>query len=98
MSPRGTIDCTRSVPAPTNALLSCTGTGLDPDGRITNRQWVVPELNVDVRGGWLLKQTVKNPPPVVTVHFYVTDDSGDTQDLGPVTVPLQPTEAAPTDP
>lgn len=94
MSPRGTIDCSQSVPTATNALLRCSGIGLDPDGRITNRRWVIPELNLDVRSGWTLKTTVKTPPPAVTVHLYVTDDSGATQDLGPLTVPLQPTPDA----
>lgn len=90
MVPRGTIDCTKSQVSTESATLRCFANGLDPDGSIKIRRWVVPELNVDVRQGWSLKIPVTTPPETVTVHLYATDNSGATQDLGPVTVPLRP--------
>ncbi len=90
MVPRGTIDCTKTQVGTASATLRCSANGLDPDGSVKIRRWVVPELKVDVRQGWSLKVPVNSPPETATVHLYATDNSGATLDLGPVTVPLRP--------
>ena len=84
------IDCSKTLIAVGSATLRCLASGVDPDGRIVIRHWVVPELKIDLNGGWSLKVPVTNPPPTATVHLYITDDSGATVDLGPVPVTLQP--------
>ena len=84
------IDCSKTLIAAGSATLRCLASGVDPDGRIVIRHWVVPELKIDQNGGWSLKVPVTNPPPTATVHLYITDDSGATVDLGPVPVTLQP--------
>jgi len=89
LSPRGTLDCGTSRPAQVDAVLRCSAAGLDPDGRIMSRRWVVPELGLDAKGGWTLKVTVPTPPPQVTVQLHMTDNSGTTEVLTQ-TVPLQP--------
>jgi hypothetical protein len=88
--PRGTLDCSKSIPGTTTASLRCSAVGLDPDGRITTRRWRVEELGIDTKGGWILKANVENPPPTITVRLYVTDNSDATEEIGPVTVSLQP--------
>jgi hypothetical protein len=90
MVPRGTIDCSKTQVGTATATLRCSANGLDPDGRVTIRRWVVPELKVDVKQGFSLRVPVTNPPETVTVHLYATDNSGTTLDLGPETVPLRP--------
>lgn len=90
MVPRGTIDCSKTQVGTASATLRCSANGLDPDGSVKLRHWVVPELKVDVKQGWSLKVPVTSPPETVTVHLYATDNSGATLDLGPVTVPLRP--------
>jgi hypothetical protein len=89
LSPRGTMDCSQSKPAQANAVLRCSATGLDPDGRIMSRRWVVPELGLDAKSGWTLKVTVPTPPSHVTVQLHMTDNSGVTEVLTQ-TVPLLP--------
>jgi hypothetical protein len=87
--PRGTLDCSKSVPGTTTASLRCSAVGLDPDGRIITRRWRVEELGIDTKVGWTLKANVENPPATVTVRLYVTDNSDATEEIGPVTVGLQ---------
>jgi len=82
MVPTGTIDCSKTVVSAVAPLLRCTGTGLDPDGRVVTRRWVIPELNIDTKTGWSIKASPQGTiPPEVTVHLYVTDNSGGTTDL-----------------
>lgn len=76
LPPQGSINCSRTKPAVTNATLICGATIRDPDGRIAKQRWVVPDLGLEKLQSSTMSFVIPNPPPVVTVEFHATDNSG----------------------